>query len=863
MSVQGIAKRESEQSPGDLRNPFRFVVLFALLVSLPALGAAQAIQSLAVQPTSVTGGGALTGTVTLTAPAGSGGVSVTLTSDQPCVEVPSPVNIASGQTSASVTFTTSPVAETSYVALRATADGTTAFANVVVQPPRLKSLLVSPSSVFGGATINGTVNITAPAPAAGLTVYLGNSDSSTSVPASVTIPSGMTSTVFTVTTFPVWATVASKIYASTDTSEMAVGVNVVSPAVSGLKLSPASVTGGASSNGVVTLGSPAPPGFSVALTSSAPEALPPATVSFTGGSESASFIVATERVGSTLTAVIKAAAASGTKTTNLSLAPIRLISIVLSPAAVVGGVPFSGTVTLDWPAPAGGVEISLADHDPSVVVPGIVMVAAGTAATTFNASTVPVSTNTLSTVSASTGGATVTAKVEVLAPDFSLALSPSVVQPGATATGTVTLTAPAPTGGVQVSLSSATALAQVPATITIAAGSTKGSFTAQAAGVPASGSVVIMAKISGRSAGATLVVTGALANSAWPKFHGDVQDTGVGVGGGAGGAVKWQLHIPSADFIGSSPVLGSDGTVYIGASGVSDGGMYAINGKGAAIRWRFQTGGPIVSTPAVGANGLLYFGSNDFNFYALSAATGALKWKLETGGDVQSSPTIGSDGTVYFGSNDGNLFAVNGSTGAVKWTYFTGAFVRTSPSIGPDGTVYFGSRDTYVYAVDGATGVLRWRTKFRYGVEAAIAVGNDGNVYVGAEEDTIESLNAATGAVNWTFATSGQVVSTPAIGPKGTIYVGSADGYVYAINSTTGAQVWRFKTGGSVYSSPTVGLDGTVYVGSTDDNLYALNGTTGAMTWQLALGGVADPSAAIDANGILYMAGGDYVYAIK
>ena len=37
--------------------------------------------------------------------------------------------------------------------------------------------------------------------------------------------------------------------------------------------------------------------------------------------------------------------------------------------------------------------------------------------------------------------------------------------------------------------------------------------------------------------------------------------------------------------------------------------------------------------------------------YDTSSNNGILKWKFQTGGNVYSSPAIGSDGTIYAGSN--------------------------------------------------------------------------------------------------------------------------------------------------------------------------------------------------------------------
>lgn len=46
--------------------------------------------------------------------------------------------------------------------------------------------------------------------------------------------------------------------------------------------------------------------------------------------------------------------------------------------------------------------------------------------------------------------------------------------------------------------------------------------------------------------------------------------------------------------------------------------------------WTFRAGGPIFSTPVVGADGTVYIGSADHVFYALGE-DGALKWSVRTG----------------------------------------------------------------------------------------------------------------------------------------------------------------------------------------------------------------------------------------
>ena len=89
-----------------------------------------------------------------------------------------------------------------------------------------------------------------------------------------------------------------------------------------------------------------------------------------------------------------------------------------------------------------------------------------------------------------------------------------------------------------------------------------------------------------------------------------------------------------------------------------------------------------------------------------SGTAGRRLWVTETGGWVISPPAIGADGTVYIGSLDKKVYALDGKTGARKWAFETGEKVRSSPAIGADGTVYIGSLDKKVYAIRTDSGGL-------------------------------------------------------------------------------------------------------------------------------------------------------------
>ncbi|SFD85081.1 PQQ-like domain-containing protein [Thiohalospira halophila DSM 15071] len=116
--------------------------------------------------------------------------------------------------------------------------------------------------------------------------------------------------------------------------------------------------------------------------------------------------------------------------------------------------------------------------------------------------------------------------------------------------------------------------------------------------------------------------------------------------------------------------------------------------------WVFEAGNWVDSSPAIGADGTVYVGSDDSKVYALDPGDSSEQWAYDTGDWIKSSPIIGVDDTVYVGSNNGNVYALDPNTGDKEWAYKTGDSVWSSPAIGADGTVYVGSYDTKVYAIE-------------------------------------------------------------------------------------------------------------------------------------------------------------------
>ena len=240
------------------------------------------------------------------------------------------------------------------------------------------------------------------------------------------------------------------------------------------------------------------------------------------------------------------------------------------------------------------------------------------------------------------------------------------------------------------------------------------------------------------------------------------------------GSVLWEY--PLSDYIGSSPLVTSDGTIYIS----SNGSLMAIDSRGALL-WNYTTGWSSDSSPALGRDGSILICSPIDGSSILSSLTidGTLEWETEIGGYVDSTPAISSDGTIYIGSNDHYLYALY-PNGSIKWRFRANSFITASVAIGRDGTIYLGSLDHFLYALD-----------------------IDGNV-------------------KWKFEADDAIYSSPAVSRDGIIYFGCYDGYLYSLDSK-GILRWKFEADGPIYSSPTICQDGSVTFGGYG-NLYMIGG---------------------------------------
>ncbi len=187
------------------------------------------------------------------------------------------------------------------------------------------------------------------------------------------------------------------------------------------------------------------------------------------------------------------------------VASVSFVSASLKPGATT-----QGTVTLNMPAPAGGLAVALASQDPgSVSVPAGVTVAQGQSSATFTATaagvTSPVSVKVMAAGGLAAAGATI-----AVAPDPKLAgvqfLSASIGPTGA-GLGQVSLTAPAPSGGLAVPLTNAApGAAHVPSSVTVPHGWTSTTFNVYPLAVAQNTVLTVSASLDGvNKSGSTTV----------------------------------------------------------------------------------------------------------------------------------------------------------------------------------------------------------------------------------------------------------------------------------------------------------------------------------------------------------------------
>jgi hypothetical protein len=157
------------------------------------------------------------------------------------------------------------------------------------------------------------------------------------------------------------------------------------PALSALTLAPATFAGGCqTSSGKVTLTGPAPAGGAVVtLSDTNPAASVPASVTVPAGATTAKFTITAVAVSAKQSGAVTASYGGVSKSGTVTVRPIGVASLTLSPNPVVGPNSVVGTVTLECPAGPSSIAVALTSSNAAVAstVPNLSIPAGSTTGT--------------------------------------------------------------------------------------------------------------------------------------------------------------------------------------------------------------------------------------------------------------------------------------------------------------------------------------------------------------------------------------------------------------------------------------------------------------------------------------------------
>jgi hypothetical protein len=250
-------------------------------------------------------------------------VTVTLAGSDPAVAtVLGSVTVPEGATTATFPVTTDTVAS-SGTTITASLGEVTKTASLTTLPLGVVALTASTEAVTGGSGANVQVVLNGPAPDGGLVVTLASDETWATVPASVTVPAGATVARFPVTTLPVPGDRSAVLTATTGELQEELQLTVKPPVLASLSLSAASVKGGETVTGTLTLNGPAPAnGVSVGLASNKTSvATLAASLLIPSGERRATFTITTSTVTAATVVRITATRGDATPTAMVTITP--------------------------------------------------------------------------------------------------------------------------------------------------------------------------------------------------------------------------------------------------------------------------------------------------------------------------------------------------------------------------------------------------------------------------------------------------------------------------------------------------------------------------------------------------------------
>jgi outer membrane protein assembly factor BamB len=185
----------------------------------------------------------------------------------------------------------------------------------------------------------------------------------------------------------------------------------------------------------------------------------------------------------------------------------------------------------------------------------------------------------------------------------------------------------------------------------------------------------------------------------------------------------------------------------------------SVTDQGPQIKWQFSADDEIVSTPALGEDGTIYFTSRQ-SLYAL-APEGKMKWRYFPGAELGSSPMVAPDGSIYIVDAGCVMHALN-PDGSKRWIAQIGAGLPSNgrlaascgrpatPARGVGNLLLVGNFSDSLRAVDPNSGVLIDQFKDVYGPDSPEILKTGSALEGGGALQFFDSA----GRVSWTVRLS-------------------------------------------------------------------------------------------------------------
>ncbi|MBS4014816.1 MAG: PQQ-binding-like beta-propeller repeat protein [Candidatus Latescibacteria bacterium] len=162
------------------------------------------------------------------------------------------------------------------------------------------------------------------------------------------------------------------------------------------------------------------------------------------------------------------------------------------------------------------------------------------------------------------------------------------------------------------------------------------------------------------------------------------------------GKQLWQYQ--TGDEISGSPVISKQGTIYIASDAI-----YALNQKGNS-QWIFRPAEDedvyYFASPVLGNDGTIYIGATDGALYAITDK-GRLKWQAftEEEDEIRSGAVVDQQDNVYFGDENG-VVHVKKPFAQVTPLFETDYYIFSSPALDANGNIYVVSDDGFLYCLN-------------------------------------------------------------------------------------------------------------------------------------------------------------------